>query len=109
VEIVNLTPSAINVADDEGNIIVTFPPSGNIAYVITGSNMTRELAGRPIIRVIFGEVTGIPEPSDDVIYLVTTTVAQAAKRPDVISPNTDHTAVRKGGQIVAVREFHVFA
>jgi hypothetical protein len=109
VEIVNLTPSAINVADDEGNIIVTFPPSGNIAYVITGTNMTRELAGRPIVRVIFGEVVGIPEPSDDVIYLASTTVAQVAKRPDVISPNTDHTAIRKDGQIVAVREFHVFA
>jgi hypothetical protein len=109
VNVINLTPDPINVADEEGNIIATFPPSGDIARVFIGWQMSRELVGRPIIRIIYGGVFNIPEPADDVIYLVSTIVAQAAKRPDVISPNTDHTAIRKDGQIVAVREFHVFA
>jgi hypothetical protein len=109
VKIVNLTPDPINVADDEGNIIETFLPSGIVAHVFTGRRITQKLAKRPIVQIIYGTVFNVPEPNDDVIYLVSTAVAQAAKRPDVISPNTDHTAIRKDGQIVAVREFHVFA
>jgi hypothetical protein len=107
-EIINLTPHAINLADDSGNVIATFQPSGNVARVATSQVVVRELAGRPVSRTTFGEVTGVPAPVDGVSYLVSTAVAQAAARPDVVSPDTGPTAIRKDGQVVAVRGFQTF-
>jgi hypothetical protein len=107
--IINLTPHAISVANSEGDVVMTLPPSGNVARVATSQEVVRELAGRPVVRTVFGEVTGIPEPVEGTVYLVSTLVAQAARRSDVVSPDTGPTAVRKDGQVVAVRGFQVFA
>jgi hypothetical protein len=108
-EVVNLTPHAISVADSEGNVVMTLPPSGHVARVATSQEVVWELVGRPVTRTVFGEVTGIPEPVEGTVYLVSTLVAQAARRSDVVSPDTGPTAVRKDGQVVAVRGFQVFA
>jgi hypothetical protein len=108
-EVINLTPHAISVANSEGDVVMTFPPSGNVARVATSQEVVWELVGRPVTRTVFGEVTGIPAPADGTVYLVSTLVAQAARRPDVVSPDTGPTAVRKDGQVVAVRGFQVFA
>jgi len=108
-EVKNLTPHAISLADVEGNVIATFPPSGEVARVTTKTEETGRLMGSPINRTIFGEVVGIPDPVEGVWYITSTLVAQAAKRPDVVSPDTGPTAVRKDGQVVAVRGFQAFA
>jgi hypothetical protein len=108
-EVINLTPHAVSLADADGNVIATFPPSGQVARVATTTEVVGELMGRPISRTTFGEVTGVPAPAEGVVYLVSTLVAQAARRSDVVSPDTGPTAVRKDGQVVAVRGFQVFA
>jgi hypothetical protein len=108
-EVINLTPHTVSLADADGNVIATFPPSGQVARVATSTEVVAQLMGRPISRTTFGEVTGIPAPAEGVVYLVSTIVAQAARRPDVVSPDTGPTAVRKDGQVVAVRGFQVFA
>jgi hypothetical protein len=108
-EVINLTPHAISVANSEGGVVMTLPPSGNVARVATSQEVVWELVERPVTRTVFGEVTGIPAPAEGIVYLVSTLVAQAARRPDVVSPDTGPTAVRKDGQVVAVRGFQVFA
>jgi len=106
--VVNLTPHTVNLADEAGNVIATFPPSGQLARVTTETEIVGELMGRPISRTTFGEVVGIPEPAVDVVYITSTLVAQAARRQDVLAPDTGPSAVRKDGQVVAVRGFQTF-
>lgn len=106
--IVNLTPHNVSVADKEGNIIQKFEPSGILARVEVSSKVVSVFNGIEIRKTVFGDISGIPEQKDGVLYLVSTLVAQVANRQDVISPDTGSTAVRKDGQIVAVRGFQTF-
>jgi hypothetical protein len=93
-EVVNLTPHAVSLADADGNVIATFPPSGQVARVATTTEVVGELMGRPISRTTFGKPTGIPDPQEGVVFLVSTVVAKEARRPDVVSPDTGPTAIR---------------
>jgi hypothetical protein len=95
-------------ADAEGNVVATFPPSGTTARLATSAEIVGSLMGCPITRTSFGEITGLPETKPGVVYLVSTLVAQAARRADVVAPDTGPTAVRKDGQVVAVRGFQTF-
>jgi hypothetical protein len=96
--VVNLTPHAINVQRDDG-AFVTFPPSGSVArvetvttpvYVMERSLAMRELALADGVLVSvqkFGEVTGLPEPEDGTLYIVSAMVRTAVPhRRDVLSP-----------------------
>lgn len=105
---INLTPHPINLADEAGNIVATIPPSGTVARVQTASVEVVRLMGFPINRTTFGEVTGLPDPVEGVYYVASTLVAQAAKRSDVVAPDTGPTAVRQDGQVKAVRGFQTF-
>ena len=107
-KLVNLTPHAISLANEAGEIVTTIPPSGTIARVATVSAKLDEIDGVPVNLQSFGEVSGIPEPEEGVRYITSTLVAQAARRPDVLAPDTGPTAVRKDGQVVAVRAFVAF-
>jgi hypothetical protein len=109
-KIVNLTPHTINVRIGDND--VSFPPAGTVARVATTSEVVAHVdvspgVTAPIARQAFGEVTGLPEPESGTLFVVSVLVAQAAKRPDVVSPDTGPTAIRENGQIVAVRGFVV--
>lgn len=105
-EVVNLTPHAISVMTEEG--IRTFEPSGVVARVQTTTETLESVSGVPVSRTQFGEVSGLPAPKSGVVYIASSLVASHAKRPDVLSPDTGPTAIRKDGQIVAVRAFQSF-
>lgn len=106
--IVNLTPHAISTADADGNLLATYEPSGSLARCAVSSETVATVDGVAIRRTVFGEVTGIPAAQDGVLYLTSTLVAQAAKRADVVSPDTGPTAVRKDGHVIAVKGFQTF-
>ncbi len=118
--IINLTPHAIRVrlgpsnepTPQEGDIVL--PPSGSVARCQTTTEVVerREIATAisvPVFATTFGTVDGLPRRRDGVTLVVSTPVAQAAKRADVVSPLTDTTAIRKDGQVYAVRGFQTFA
>lgn len=109
ITVVNMTPHAIIVVNEEGEMVATYPPSGEVARVQTTTEVTASVAGIPVRRTAFGNVTGIPESQPGMVFITSTIVAQAAKRPDVISPDTGPTAVRLDGQVVAIRGFQVFS
>ena len=51
----------------------------------------------------------LPAPVAGVVYVVSALVADRARRSDVVSPDTGPSAIRDGGQIVAVTGFTVWA
>ena len=92
VKLVNLTPNTINIFDDGLGMIHEIPPSKKYrAKVYVQRERVDTLNGDiPIHRAIMPpeSVTGIPEPEPGVIYIASALVAQAAQRPDVLSPDT---------------------
>ena len=81
---VNLTPHNVNIMrGTQGNLIV--PPSGLVSRVM--KNLVKDkVNGVEVVSFNYGEIKGLPTPQDGVIYIVSDMVAQAAKRPDVMSP-----------------------
>ena len=92
-KLINLTPHAITVCGRE------IPPSGQVARCAVEEEVVGMVehpdsddqdaltTSVPIIRQVFGEVTGLPERQDGVMYVVSAIVAQAVPdRVDVVIP-----------------------
>ena len=106
--LVNITPHDIVVRKADGDLMV--PPSGQIARVTTSQEVIGYIDDVPVVRTVFGEVTGLPDPVKDTIFIVSSLVLGALKgsRPDVVAPDTGPTAIRNdNGQIVAVTRFQM--
>lgn len=113
-KIVNLTPHTVNVVDDLGNTIISIASSGNVSRVTTQQTVVGNIAGIDIVRTVFGDVDGLPDPQPDTVYVVSTLVLQALKdsgisRSDVVAPDTSPQSVVRNtdGQIVGVKRFQV--
>ncbi len=115
---VNLTPHPITLIGELGD--VTIQPEPVPARVETKTVQSRVLdtynntcpqagyafsaTGFPVRRVEYGAITGLPDPQPGMVYIVSTVVAQAAKRPDVLYPDTGSDCERdERGQVRAVR------
>ncbi len=104
----NLTPHAIVIRPILGDD-VTIHASGTVARV---SSTPGKIAQRDDLFVgcrvagptTYGEVEGLPEPADGVVYLVSAMVlVRLSGRTDVFAPDTGAGAIRNDkGQIVAV-------
>lgn len=116
-KVVNLTPHVIRIQlSDES--LVDFEPSGTVARVATkevdagilsadtlqGATARYPLTDISLSRVEYGEVEGLPVPVEGTVYLVSGMVAaRVPMRGDVYAPNSGSTAIRKDGQVWAVR------
>jgi hypothetical protein len=102
-ELINLTPHAITIRAEDGTE-TTIQPSGSVARVSTTDEVvdTCPITGAPIVRRVFGEVTGLP--AEGTPCLVSALVLSAVPgRAWVYAPDTGPTAIRnESGQIVAV-------
>lgn len=108
----NCTPHVIRFQFADGTVWV-FPPSGELARVSTVEIITGTINGMPVVRRAFGDVH-LPEvPCETVdgnpvvgFLLVSSLVLEAAKAQGLadylLAPDTGPTAVRQGGQVVAV-------
>ena len=107
---VNLTPHTISIilASGETLTIDPQPTPARVSQshvVITGDC---DQSGRSveIAAPVYGEIVGLPAPVPTVAYICSVFVANAAAaigRTDVVYPDSGPDAVRKDGQIVAVR------
>lgn len=106
--IVNKTPHALTLVTESGNVVIepTMPParvseSSERIAVITVDAMNA--INIPVTRKSYGEVENLPDPQDDVVYVVSALVAgRVPDRTDVLitsSPVRDD-----GGRIVGCRE-----
>jgi hypothetical protein len=102
-KLINLTPHALTV---EG--LGTIPTSGNIARVSVAQRDMGTRGGVRLRQSVKGMVEGIPAPAEGVTYIVSGMVLDAlagSRLGDVVAPDTGADAIRKSGQIVAVRGF----
>jgi len=105
-EFINLTSHPIVVLIGEDRRV--FAPSGTAARVAITQEVVSMVDGIYVHRTVFGEAQGIPAPQEGVMYIASSLVAQAARRADVVAPDTGATAIRENGQVVAVRGFQTF-
>jgi len=111
-EVINLTPHTINVCDDAGNVVQSFPSAGQ-ARAASIENPETPVQGVPVVSQSFGEVSGLPAPKKGTIYLVSMVVgqalqqSQASPRSDIYGPNTSPGSVVRDaqGQIKGVKSF----
>lgn len=99
--IINCTPHAVTLIDStsvvfnpsnrhwEGTPVVkaTFAPSGILPRCRQTEEVCGEIDGIEVVKTVFGEVEGLPEPVEGTFYIVSSLVAQAAKgRDDLLIP-----------------------
>lgn len=111
--ILNLTPHAIGVLDGvDGVTVHTIAPSGRVARVAATPVLqgTLGLPGGvvvPVTSTSYGDVEGVPAPGGEK-FLVSSLVLDRLGpeyRGQAFAPDTGPSAVRKDGQVVAVRQF----
>lgn len=98
--IINLTPHAINFITEVGTTIIQ--PSGTIARLSTKTVVTGEINGIPVTETVFGDIENLPAPETDTIYIVSSLIAGRCKdRNDIFIPNE---SVRDGqGNIIGCK------
>lgn len=103
---VNLTQHDLTIVLENGDGLV-LPASGEVARVTFSTQQVDEIAGIPIFKTIYKpEVTGLPEPQDGTIFIVSSLAAQTAKRRDVLAPTK---LIRDNdGQVIAAGGFATF-
>lgn len=107
-QVINLTPHAINVLRDESlEVLEIYPPSGDVARVKVTTREWGYMDGIPTVQNVYGDPEGLPEPQDDTVYLVSLMVLSAVTRPDVFAPDTGAQSVIRdvAGNILGVRRF----
>lgn len=109
---VNLTPHTVSIILASGETLTIDPQPTPARVTQSHTVITRsddcDQSGRSVeIAVpVYGEIIGLPAPVPTVAYICSVFVANAAAlagRTDVLYPDSGPDAVRKDGQVVAVR------
>lgn len=83
---INLTPHALNVRKADGTFL-ELPPSGTVARRSVERVVVGEIDGIAVYATKFGQLEGLPEPSEDTVFIVSALAAQACSdRHDVLVP-----------------------
>ena len=103
--IVNLTPHSLSFMDGENNVVLSVPSSG-----VARASQTRERTGAlevggvsiPTNACSYGQVTGLPDPVEGTVYVVSALTAQAVPdRQDVFI--VDDAVRDEAGRIIGCR------
>lgn len=76
-KIINLTPHAIIIMDDNGNVIQTFESMG-IARADSTETTVDSVNGIDIVKMSYGNPIGLPDYADDTVYIVSMLTISAA-------------------------------
>ena len=79
-QLVNLTPHKITIINADGGVTHEIAPSGVIARAASTVVDDGTVDGVPIVRTTFGQVEGLPEPSSETMYIVSSLTVSAARR-----------------------------
>lgn len=77
-KVVCLVPHDVVVYDDDGVVINTYQSQG-VARAGQTNTIVGCLDGTPVIKAEFGEVTGLPEPTEGTVFIVSIITANAAR------------------------------
>ena len=113
-KIINLTPHPINIiglgeikpGGNPARLEETTGIVGSLTIEATENPNTKTAVVIPLIQKRMGEITGLPEPQDGTVFVVSLLVAQAAHRSDVFAIGE---SVRDGkGNIVGAKSLAMF-
>lgn len=103
--IVNLTPHAVKIVDGGNNVVAVFPSDG-VARASQHDVLVDEINSIPVVKTEFGEVLGLPEPTEGTVFIVSRITVEAARAQGL---STDDLLVTSGavrddqGRIVGCR------
>lgn len=101
-KIINLTPHSISFLREDNSVLATVEPSGTIARASQTRDRVSEVNGIPVNQCSYGAVTGLPDPQDGTIYIVSALTAQACpERSDVYI--VDDAVRDENGRIIGCR------
>ncbi len=106
-EIVNLTPHEVKIIGDDGNVVAVFPSAG-VARASQHDVPAGEINSISVVKTEFGEVSGLPEPTEGVVFIVSRITVEAARAQGRTTDDllTTSGAVRDDqGRIVGCRAF----
>ena len=84
VKLVNLTPHTVKLVNELGVLELY---SQGVARVSSTQTEIGRVIGVPVVKATFGEVTGLPEPVEGTMYVVSALVRGALPdRTDLVSP-----------------------
>lgn len=105
--IVNLTPHEVKIVDGGNNVVAVFPSDG-VARACQHDVPAGEIESIPVVKTEFGEVLGLPEPAEGIVYIVSRITVEAAQAQ---GRSTDDLLVTSGavrdsqGRIIGCRAF----
>lgn len=103
--IVNLTPHEVKIVDGGNNVVAVFPSDG-VARASQHDMLVDEINSIPVVETEFGEVLGLPEPTEGTVFIVSRITVEAARAQGL---STDDLLVTSGavrddqGRIVGCR------
>ena len=109
VTFVNMTPHPVCICGPNGEILHTFPKSGQVARAEEECEGQDPIEGILVVRKTYSP-SELPDPKDGVRLIVSLLVAQVATdRHDLVVPDTgSESCVRDDeGRILGVRRFQV--
>lgn len=89
-KIINLTEHPVNIVDDYGIILETFPGTSNPARLPQRTVVVGMVNGIPLSETQFdySQATNLPVPQKDTMYIVSRMIREAFKeREDLLVPN----------------------
>lgn len=104
--LINLTPHPLTLIGADGTVLVDQAPDGPMARCAEdrrdlGAVTITDGITVPLRSVGFGAVTGLPAPRDGVLYVVSRSTAETARRDDVVYP--DEQVRDESGRIIGCR------
>lgn len=115
-KLVNLTPHIVRVylgTQDHPDPHATpsadwliLPVTGDVVHIEQSRDQRHSVCGVPMLRWVYGRVTGAPDPQPGVTYVVSYMVGRQLCRPDMVSPDTRHNPIfDENDKLYAVRRF----
>lgn len=100
--VINMTPHAVKLLDDDGQPMVVYPTSGcTVRLSCRTVYVGKTDDGVPLTKTIYGEPLGLPNEVDGVFYIVSQLVKTACpERGDLLVPAQ---VVRENGRILGCR------
>ena len=85
--IINKTPHAVYILNEDESILKVFPKSKGMIRVAEINEDIGEIDGIPISSTTWGETLDVPKPKNGVFYIVSQLVRNALPdRPDLLVP-----------------------
>lgn len=108
VSFVNLTPHSVNIYNDDGSLLMSIEPSGQVLRLPTIAWAAGDVDGIPVVRLTYEAPEDLPEPREDTIYIVSSLMLEPLKaigRTDFVAPDTSPPSVVRdeNGRIVGVK------